>query len=151
MKRPKVPAWQIKLPSGIEAQLSEDERRCFYSLSEEQRRPFLKQAGVIPSVSGTASVANKLSRIAVNCQAGSADRKDRLQAEIIKILTENIGMTWRQVARELDKTPWLGCQGDIYKWVETDGREGTAPYSGIKDRVSRAREHILLKSVTYSR
>ena len=93
-------------------------------MSEEQRRPFLKQAGVIPSVSGTASVANKLSRIAVNCQAGSADRKDRLQAEIIKILTENIGMTWRQVARELDKTPWLGCQGDIYKWVETDGREG---------------------------
>jgi hypothetical protein len=125
-------------------------------LSEEQRRPFLKQAGVIPSVSGTASVANKLSRIAVNCQAGSADRKDRLQAEIIKILTENIGMTWRQVAESWTRLHGLDARaiftsGSRRTGGREGGREGTAPYSGIKDRVSRAREHILLKSVTYSR
>jgi hypothetical protein len=87
-------AISYKLPLDIEAKLSEDELRLFYSLSEDQQRLSLKQAGVIPSVSGTAATANKLARFGLNRQAAPNPRKKPsgpLKRTLENLITEITG------------------------------------------------------------
>src|SRR5437868_551200 len=98
-------AISYQLPSNIEEKLSQDELRCFYSWSEAQQRLFLKQAGVIPSVSGTAATANKLARIGLNRQAPQHKRPRRLDALgelIFGILEDNLNAHWTDVLVRLE-------------------------------------------------
>jgi hypothetical protein len=99
-------AISYKLPLDIEAKLSEDELRLFYSLSEDQQRLSLKQTGVIPSVSGTAATANKLARIGLNRQAPKHKRPRRLDALgelIFGILKDNLNAHWTDVLVRLEE------------------------------------------------
>jgi hypothetical protein len=131
-----------ELPSDLAAKLSEGTITYFNSLTEDERRRRLKELGYVRSVSATASCELELDQFAVNRRAAKEPRPDALQMEIVRILIKDMGLTWKQVAKRLDETAWIKSQGDIYSWAEPDGRPETAPHSGIKDRVSRAKEYI---------
>jgi hypothetical protein len=135
-------AISYELPPDLATKLSEETIAYFNSLTEAEKRRRLKELGYVRSVSATASCELELDQFAVNRQAAQELRIDALQMEIVRILIEQPGLRWKQVVRELSKTPWIELKGDIYRWTELDGRIDTAPYSGIEDRVSRARRYI---------
>jgi hypothetical protein len=138
-----------QLPSDIEEKLSQDELQCFYSWSEAQQRLFLKQAGVIPSISGTAATANKLARFGINRQEAKKDRTDALQGLILEALGINLKATVDDVLKALRKHERRGVIesiiDDVIEWTDKDGSAQVTQISALRYRVARARKKLQVR------